>query len=138
MGFTADTYFRINNTSIQNRSTVFEFTIVLESRLFTSPVASASLALIKNDRVERIFRLSNGELTRSFFILSLELNGKTRILRESVIALNNLTNPIQPALYDFDIIAVIVEPSTQHVTRRQSTGLVQLLSGKVSGIVKQG
>ena len=138
MGFTADTYFRINNTSIQNRSTVFEFTIVLESRLFTSPVASASLALIKNDRVERIFRLSNGELTRNFFILSLELNGETRILRESVIALNNLTNPIQPALYDFDIIAVIVEPSTQHVTRRQSTGLVQLLSGKVSGIVKQG
>ena len=124
--FTADTYFSRINASIQSRSTVFEFTVALESRLFTSSVASASLTLVKNDRVESIFRFSNGELSSNYFVLSLELNGETRILRDRVIALNNLTNPIQPDLYDFDIVAVVVEPLTQQVVRRVSIGLVQV------------
>ena len=126
VNFTADTYFSSINASIQSRSTVFEFTVALESRLFTSPVASASLTLTKNDRVERIFRFSNGELGSNYFVLGLELNGETRILRDRVIALNNLTNPIQPDLYDFDIVAVAVEPLTQEVVRKVSIGLVQV------------
>ena len=132
MNFTADTYFRSIDNSIQNRSTVFEFTIVLDNNYF-GVLASVSVNLFKNSLVESIFKLSDNTLSRVYSVAAgnedneVENTGSFTIVRDTVIVFNNPVSPIAPDIYDFMLETIGIGSSFQLFGIAQSQGLVQVV-----------
>ena len=124
VSFTADTYFQNVDTSIQNRSTVFNFTAVVGNG---SLAMFISLNILKNARVERIFKFSNGAVSRDYSVNPQESDGQERLIRERVIVINDPMNPIETGLYDFNIIVTTVGISPQQIYRATAIGLVQVM-----------
>ena len=128
--YSADVFFSRVENSIANQSTLINYTLVMDNAHF-GLVSTVSLSLVSTPRVENIFRLSNGALSRtySFGDIGLQVVGPVAIIRDSVIIYNDPRQPLVPETFSFLLGAAIVGVTTSSqlvVTQRGSRAVVEV------------
>ena len=113
--FTADVYFtRIENT-VPSMTTVMNFTAVIDNNRFL--LNSASMSIVGTGRlVETIFNFPDGTLRKVYNPatspeIQMERVGTTEpiiVIRDSVIVINDQSQPIAPDTYAFSLSSTII------------------------------
>ena len=129
----ADVYTARLESSVADRSTIINFTVVANNAQFNGLVTTIILSLVGTRRSEDLFRLSDESLSRTYNFGDSELqtDGVTTSVSDSIIVRNNPTTPLSPDVYDIGIggLVVGIAGGDGEVPLRQarSTGLIKVI-----------
>ena len=110
-----------------NLTNVLNFTAVLDR---SGTLLSSTVSLVSSRTVEAVFRLSNGELTRSYTVGSdpeIQVEGNLTVIRDHVIILNDPSQPIGLGRYVFSLSSIIF--GSIMVVDFEAEGLVEVVQG---------
>jgi hypothetical protein len=131
--FTADVYVARVESSVENASTIINYTITANSASFNGLVTTIVMSIVGTDQTEAIFRLSDGSVSRDYIlgVSELQTDGTTTFISDSIIILNNPMNPVQPGVYDINIGALIIGitggDGVTPLVQESSVGLIEVL-----------
>ena len=134
--FSADVYAARLFTSVADRYTIINFTLVANNGQFNGLVTTLILSLVGTRRSEELFRLSDGSLSRIYYFGGSELqtDGVTTSVSDSIIVRNNPTTSLAPDVYDVAIggLVVGIEGGNGEVPLHQarSTGLIKVIESE--------
>ena len=134
----ADVYAVRLFTSVADRSTIINFTVVANNAQFNGLVTTLILSLVGTRRSEELFKLSDGSLSRSYNFGDSELqtDGATTFVSNSIIIRNNpmLTTPLTPEVYDIGIGGLVVGiaggDGEVPLQQARSTGLIKVIESE--------
>ena len=121
-------YRRIEN-STANGTALINYTVVMDSSFFTGGVLQVILSLVGHPRTESYFRLSNGTISRTYSSSEIETDGHFRIIRESIVVLDN---PVPVDTFHFELGAAIIGITASGITAttRSSRGVVEVINSQ--------
>ena len=134
--FPADVYAARLFTSVADRSTIINFTVVANNAQFNGLVTTIILSVVGTGRSEQLFRLSDESLSRTycFGYSELQTDGVTTSVSDSIIIRNNPTTSLTPDVYDIGIggLVVGITGGDGEVPLQQaiSTGLIKVIESE--------
>ena len=130
--FSADVYTARLESSVADRSTTINFTVVANNAQFNGLVTTIILSVVGTGRTEQHFRLSDESLSRQYNLGDSELqtDGVTTSVSNSIIVRNNPMTSLMPDVYDITIggLVVGIAAGNGEVPLQQagSTGLIEV------------
>lgn len=124
--YSADTFFSRVESNITNGTILTNYTVVMDSTVFTGGIFQVQLNLLGSPRVETYFRLSDGTTSRTLLSGDIVTEGPVKLVRDSIIIINTPDQPVPVETFTFHLRATIIGLTSSCLTpvNRASRGVV--------------